>query len=256
MKNKILILRTHNIEHEYYKGLTRAESSLFSKIFFFTEARKLKRYESNLPENINIAAISDADSGYFSQQKHLTFHLPPFHPWEKVTCLTDKGKHILVHGDLSVPANICSVEYLVNKLLGKIPFQVIIAGKDPAPRLLKIVKNYNNINLLANPDESTMLELVRQSQINLIHSFQSTGIKLKLLTALFNGRHCIANPKAVQNSGLDNLCHIGQNIEKMKDLLYQLMEVPFTEEDIKKRETVLMKYYSNKENAKKLYDMI
>lgn len=256
LKNKVLILRTHNIEHEYYHGLTRAESSLLSKIFFFTESLKLKRYERNLPENIIIAAVSAADATYFSLKDHNTLHLPPFHPYEKITCLPDKGKYILVHGDLSVPANIYSVKCLVKEILSKVPFQVIIAGKDPARRLLKVLKKYNNINLLANPDESTMLELIRQAHINLIHSFQPTGIKLKLLAALFNGRHCIANPEAVRNSGLESLCHIGQTIEKMKDLVCQLMEVPFTEEKIKKRETVLKRSYSNKENVQKIYDMI
>lgn len=256
LKNKVLILRTHNIEHEYYQGLTRAEPSLFSKIFFFTEALKLKQYEQNLPEDIIIAAISTADANYFSLQDHTTLHLPPFHPYEKITCLPDRGKYILVHGDLSVPANIYSVRCLVKEILGKVPFQVIIAGKDPASRLLEVVKKYNNINLMANPDESTMLELIRQAHINLIHSFQPTGIKLKLLAALFNGRHCIANPEAVQNSGLESLCHIGQTTEKMKDLVYQLMDVPFTEEEIGKRETALMKNYSNMENAQKIYDII
>jgi hypothetical protein len=256
LKNKVLILRTHNIEHEYYRGLARAEPSLVHKLFFYTESGRLKRYERNLPKNILIAAISSADTNYFSRLNHHTIHLPPFHPFGQITSLPGKGKYILVHGDLSVPSNIYSVQYLVKEIFGKIPFQLIVAGKNPARRLLRLTKQYSNIKLLANPDESVMVELVRQAQINLIHSFQPTGIKLKLITALFNGRHCIVNPEAVRNSGLDNLCHIGQNIEKIKDLLYQLMEVPFTEENIIKRETVLKKDYSNKVNAQTIYDLI
>lgn len=256
LKGKNLVLRTHNIEHEYYQGLARAEPSLLNKVFFYTESGKLKRYERNIPENIVIAAISASDADHFASHNHKTIHLPPFHPYEEISCLPGRGKHILVHGDLSVPANIYSVEYLVKEILGRIPFQVIIAGKNPARRLLGFDKQYRNITLLANPDGHTMVELVRQAQINLIYSFQSTGIKLKLLTALFNGRHCVANTVTVQNSGLENLCHTGQNPDEIRELVYQLMDAPFTEEEIRKRDKILKKIYSNKKNVKKIYDFI
>ncbi len=101
-----------------------------------------------------------------------------------------------------------------------------------------------------------MPELIREAQINLVHSFQPTGIKLKLLTALFNGRHCIANSEAVRNSGLESLCHVSQDAGKIKELVHQLMEIPFTDGDIMKRETILKKSYSNRENAKKIYEII
>ena len=256
LQNKLLILRTHNIEHKYYLGLAIAESSLVNKLFFLTESGKLKRYEYNLPGHINIAAISASDADYFGSRGYKIFHLPPFHPNAEINSLPGKGEYILVHGDLSVAANISSVEYLINNVVGNIPFRVIIAGKNPARRLLKIVKQNDHITLHANPNDSEMFQLVQQAQINLIHSFQFTGIKLKLLAALFNGRHCLTNPESVQNSGLENLCHIEQNPRRMRDRINELMEVPFTEEEIQTRDMALKRDYSNKANAQKIIDMI
>lgn len=256
LKNKVRILRTHNIENEYYHGLSEAETSLFKKLFFLAESKKLKKYELDLPEDIVIAAISAADTEYFNVRYPNTFHLSPFHPYDRLSCLPGKGKYILIHGDLSVPANIYSTIYLVKEILHNIPFQVIIAGRDPASRIRNLTVQYSNISLQANPDSLSMLELVRQAQINLVHSFQKTGIKLKLVTALFNGRHCLTNAEAVRNSGLETLCHVGENGKKIKDLVYQLMDISFTEEEIKARETVLMREYSNVENAQKIYDII
>ena len=256
LKNRVRILRTHNIEHDYYRGLYKVESSPFKKTFFFIEYKKLKRYEQNLPEDIIIAAISPGDTDYFSHRYQNTLNIPPFHPFDKLSCLTGRGKYILIHGDLSVPVNIHSTIYLVEKVLYQLPFQVIISGKDPAHKILNIGVRYSNISIRVNPDDQEMHELVRNAQINLIHSYQPHGIKLKLLTALFSGRHCLANPEAVRNSSLESLCHIGENTEQMKDLVYKLMEVPFTREDIQKRETILKVNYSNRENARKIYGII
>lgn len=256
LKNRKRILRTHNIEHEYYRGLYKAESSPFRKIFFLVESGKLGKYEQKLSDDIYIAAITPADTEYFSQKFPGSFHLPPFHPYDKLSCLTGIGKYILFHGDLSVPANIQSTIYLFEKILYDMPFQVIIAGKDPVKKIRILAARYSHVSLRANPDEHEMHELIRQAQINLVHSFQPTGIKLKLLTALFNGRHCITNSEAVRNSGLESLCHTGQDPGKIKELVHQLMEIPFTEEEIQKREAVLKKNYSNINNAKKIYDVI
>jgi hypothetical protein len=256
LKSRKKILRTHNIEHEYYRGLYEAESSPFRKIFFLAESGKLKKYARQLSDDIFIEAISQADTEYFRRIFPNSFHLPPFHPYDKPSCLTGNGEYILIHGDLSVPANIHSTIYLFEKILYDMPFQVIIAGKNPGQKIRKLATRKSHTGIRANPDEHEMHELIRQAQINLIHSFQPAGIKLKLLTALFNGRHCIANSEAVRNSGLESLCHIGQDPGKIKELVHQLMEIPFTEEESQKREMVLKKDYSNISNAQKIYDMI
>jgi len=256
LKNRKKILRMHNIEHAYYRGLYEAESSPFRKIFFLVESGKLGKYEQQLSDDIYIAAISPADTEYFSQRFHGSFHLPPFHPYDKLSCITGNGKYILIHGDLSVPANIYSTIYLFEKILYDMPFQVIIAGKDPVKKIRSLAARHSHVSLRANPGKHEMHELIRHAQINMVHSFLPAGIKLKLLTALFNGRHCIANSKAVMNSGLESLCHLQEDPGKIKELVYQLMEVPFTEEDIQKRGAVLKNNYSNINNAKKIYDVI
>ncbi len=47
-----------------------------------------------------------------------------------------------------------------------------------------------------------MTELIREAQINILPSFNTTGIKIKLLNAIFNGRHCLVNPAAIAGTGL------------------------------------------------------
>ena len=48
LKGKRVFVRAHNIEHNYYSGLSLAETVWWRKIYFALEARKLKKYEGIL----------------------------------------------------------------------------------------------------------------------------------------------------------------------------------------------------------------
>ena len=60
------LVRAHNVEHDYYKGLAESETQLKKKVFFKTEAEKLKKYESVLKQAQKILAISKNDFSYFA----------------------------------------------------------------------------------------------------------------------------------------------------------------------------------------------
>jgi len=256
LANKTIILRAHNIEHEYYRGLARVENNLSKKIFFLTEAIKLERYEKTLPRDLIIAAISDSDTDYFRKSFRRVVHVPPFHANEKLNCQPGVGDYILFHGDLSVPENIASVIYLIKNILGKIPYKVVIAGKDPQPGLISFTGQFANIRLEANPSENEMKDLICSAQINLLHTFQASGIKLKLISALFNGRHCIVNPEMVHGSGLDELCYVIDEPQIALNLIPRLMDMSLEIEELSLRRTILSEKYSNLKNARIIYDIL
>jgi hypothetical protein len=43
----------------------------------------------------------------------------------------------------------------------------------------------------------------------------------------------------IENTGLENLCHVHDSAEEIKQALKKLMDEPFTEEDVLKRREVL-----------------
>src|SRR3989344_4880192 len=55
-RNKIV--RMHNIEHNYYNSLAKAEKNIVKKIYFKLEAKKLKWFEKNLSYASAVMAIS------------------------------------------------------------------------------------------------------------------------------------------------------------------------------------------------------
>ncbi|HRX94839.1 MAG TPA: mannosyltransferase, partial [Chitinophagaceae bacterium] len=104
--------------------------------------------------------------------------------------------------------------------------------------------------LVANPSETEINDLVRKAHINILPSFSSTGIKLKLLHALFEGRHCVVNDAMIDNTDLESTCHSGSNAAALASIIVQLRNQPFTGEEITIRQNVLNEKYDNDRNAR------
>ncbi|MCB8965151.1 MAG: glycosyltransferase [Bacteroidales bacterium] len=250
-----VIVRTHNVEHNYYCGLARTESSIFKKIYFKIEAIKLKRYEHIVSRTRAIAAISSPDKEYFEHINPNTQLVKPFHPFDKIISEPGFGNYILIHGDLSVSENIQSTLWLIDNVVSGSQHRFVIAGKNPSEKITKRTKPLRNIELIANPNSERMTELVREAHINIVHSLYPQGFKLKLLHALFEGRHCVCNKAVVQNTGLEPICHIASSPDEFRDQLNKLMRSSFNSDDIEVR-TETLSTFSNATQCATLLSML
>jgi glycosyltransferase involved in cell wall biosynthesis len=250
LKNRTKIVRTHNIEHEYYKNLSEIEKNYLKKYFFKSEAKKLIKYEPVLKNATKIAAISKNDFVYFNKKYSNTELLSAFHQYEKVDIKKGKGFYVFYHGNLSVGENVIAALFLINNVFKNLEIPLIIAGKNPDKRIKNAALNNKNIQIIANPDDSKMANLISEAQINILPTFQGTGIKLKLLASLFTGRHCITNLTMVENTGLESLCSVKNTSQEMSEEVKRLFNIEFDEKEIKKREKILLKSFCNTENAK------
>lgn len=255
-KNRKIVVRTHNIEHDYYKSLARQEKNIFHKIFFYSEAYKLKRYEKILRTCIKIAGITENDCTYFKSLNENTFLIQAFHQHNKVNISAGNGNYILFHGNLSVNENIRAAEFILNKICPKIDFNFKFAGKNPDKSIYKLADKYQNTEIIANPSETEMNNLIGNAHINLLITFQDTGIKLKLINALYIGRHCIVNNAMVESSNLKVTCHICNNHEEISKKLSELIITPFTKDEINTREQILLKNVNTEHNAQKLINLL
>lgn len=241
-----IIVRTHNIEHEYYQQLARAEKNLFKKYYFLNESAKLEAYEPILASSSGIAAITDKELEYFNKFHHTVKTVSAFHGNNAINGIAGTGKYILYHGNLSIAENNKAAIYLTEKF-GNKNFQLVIAGSSPRKELKELCKGFSNIMLVANPTEDEMFKLIRNAQINLLITYQSTGLKLKLLYALFNGRHCLVNKAMVEGTGLEDNTQI-VDIDDTNELLRKTeeqMKLEFTENDLKEREILLAPFCDN-----------
>ena len=253
-----IFLRLHNVEFFYYSQLFQSEKNLFKKIYFLNESMFLRQYERKLPEEVPVIAVSNNDAIFYKDEleKSLTTYLPVFIPYTRVNSLDGIGNYCLYHGNLSIAENEKAALWLLEKVfsLTKIPF--IIAGKDPSNRLIRKVRKNNNISIVSNPSDAELDELIAKAQIHVLPSFNKTGIKLKLINALYNGRHCVVNDEAVEGSGFEDACHIGTTSKAMASIITQLYHHPFGEEEISLRKKLLGKIFNNKANAQQLIALI
>jgi glycosyltransferase involved in cell wall biosynthesis len=218
----------------------------------------LRQYERKLTEDFPIIAVSNNDAVFYRDEldKTETGYLPVFIPFNSVNALEGVGTYCLYHGNLSVAENEKAALWLLNKVfsLANVPF--IIAGKDPSRRLIRKIEKNKNVHLVANPSDEELNDLIAKAQINVLPSLNNTGIKLKLINALYNGRHCVVNEEAVLGSGLEDACHVGTTSNAIASIITQLFHHPFSEEEVKLRKRLLGQIFNTKENVQRLIQLI
>lgn len=255
LKNRQKLVRMHNIEHEYYLSLSRATMNIFNSVFFRLESLKLRQFEKVLMHANHILAISQTDSSYLDRKFGKTTLISAFHSNEEVSSLVGSGKFILMHGNMKVEENITAVLHCINNIFNQIDFPVVIAGKDPSVSIKEVISQHPNIVLVENPDDSEMDRLQHEAHIHLCYTFQSSGLKLKLLNSLYKGRHVVANPTMTDGSGLSELTYIGVTDKDIVNKIKDLIAKPFLIEDVLNRKLVLQRY-DNQVNAEKILSIL
>ncbi len=256
LKSRFKIVRTHNVEHDYYRKLEEVEGNFFKKYFFRIESERLKKFESNLKQANLIAAISPSDFQHFHKKYDQAFYLPAFHPNEQVNARAGKGEFAFYHGNLSVGENDQAARFLVNEVFNDLEFPLVIAGSNPSRELIMSLEGKPNIRLLDQLDSGEMLNYIRDAHVNVLPTFQNTGIKLKLINSLYLGRHCLANTTMVANTGLEAYCNLANTPGQFKKALKRLWKLPFSEDQLKERAQYLDEHFDNLENASLLMDTI
>lgn len=256
LRNRKVFVRAHNVEHDYYNGLAEVERCGWKRLFYHVEAWKLRRYEPVLKNAAGIFAISQKDDDYFKQFYNNVTLVPGFSATDSVCSETGRGEYVLYHGNLSVRENEDAAKWLIENVFAELDLHCIVSGLNPSDKLKKLVDTYTNVTLMANPDDAEMIDLLRQAQVNILVTNQPTGLKLKLLNALYNGRFCLVNSDMVKGTSLDTLCVVADEPKQMIAEIKRLMEEDFTEDDIEKRDAQMRQLYDNEANALKIVEAI
>ncbi len=248
-------VRMHNLEHDYYRGLFRTEPNILKKLFYWLESKRLKRYQKTLNSVDKVLSISPADQSYFEEHlKTESTFVPAFHPNEKVRHLKKKGYFAFYHGDLTVWDNRKAAHYLAG-IFSKLDIPLIIAGRTEDKKLLEKIEAAKNLKFISLQDQEQLDDLMQRAHINIFWSYNPSGIKIKLLNALYNGRFCLVNKPVVQGSGLEDLCEV---VDDEKSLVYkaiQLMDLEFSDEQYFNRKEK-MAPYDKAYNTKKLLEIL
>lgn len=258
LTNRIMLLRLHNAEFEYYHHLALHEKNPIRKLYYRHESKLLKSYEKQIAGKIKIVAVSDQDVILYRKVFNASdiSHLPVFLPYSMAGGKEGKGCFCLYHGNLSINENEEAAIWLLQNVFNQLEIPFVIAGKDPSQKLSFMAHEHPHTCLVANPGEMELQDMIAKAQINILPSLNNTGVKLKLLNALFNGRHCLVNKAGVEGSGLDKICQIAEDAEDFKTAISYLYNIPYTQEENEQRQQALQHLYCNKKNLEKIVEVL
>lgn len=256
MNGRKIFVRAHNVEHEYYQYLAETERNIRKKIFLKIEASKLRKFESVLAKATGILAISNKDYEHFKQSYKNVHLIPAYAGFDKVDVLEGQGDFVLYHGKLDISENYNAAEFLIKNVFRNSDIKLKIAGMNPPKYLVKSVAEEPNVELIENPDDDTLQELIRNAHINILVTAQSTGLKLKLLNALFNGRYCVVNDKMVEGLNINDLCIVANTAVEIKTVVSNLMTKPFVEEQVAIRKSRMDAFYNSSRTTDKLIELL
>ena len=251
-----IVLRLHNDEAEYYKQLALAETNLLKRIFFRREKKRLALYQAQLPKTLVVAALSLTDRESFQSAYGFTncHFIPCFLPWQHLQAPLGTGSYCLYHGNLSVSENAQAASWLIDQVFTDLPYTLIVAGRGAN----NLARKYAlpNVQFVDSPTDEDLTQLIRNAQVNVLPSFSRTGVKYKILHALFEGRFCITNANGIAGSGIQKeKIHVREDAPSLISCIHELFRQEFSNADIEARREVL-RLYDNERNAQKLSELL
>lgn len=253
-KGRKLIMRAHNIEHHYYRGLAGSATNLFYKYMLTYEAHKFSRYEKIVDKVDHLLAISNHEFDYFKENYKPNCHyIPAFQSYDTVKKLSQFGEYALYHGDLSIIDNLRTARFFI-EIFSELDFPLIIAGSKNMRMLMKETAEYRNISCRRIESRSDLQHLFAKSHINLCYSFQRSGTKLKVVHALYEGRHCLVNKNVIDEQLILDQCTVAESKEEVIAAIQKLQKSPYKVNT--ERQEALDKVFNTEVNARKIIALL
>ena len=247
LKTRLKLVRTHNIEHEYYGGLAK-KSVGFKKFYFTHEARKLQKYEGVLKHANHILAIQEKDFDHFSKIHSSVHLLPAAIPMLEEMIYSKTLSYSVFHGNLSVAENETAALWIIDAVESTDAHPLIISGKNPSDKLVKRCAE-KNVTLIPNPDANEMSALINNARVHVLYTDQATGLKLKLLNALQTSGHVVVNNAMIEGTQLGSFCTIANTKEEFRESVQAKLTESLSEEEFEARKKFLEDNYSTAKNC-------
>lgn len=259
LKDRKKYVRAHNIEHDYYHSLATVERNFFKRGYFHKDGQRLHAYEPVLSNAETIFTIAKMDVAHFSKYSK-SIHVPPFfitdHARPEVNKSDIQGRFILFHGNLRIRENELAAKFIINEVAPLTRYKFVIAGKAPSTWLKNEASVQENVQMIPDPSTIQLDSLIQYAQVNLLLTFQQTGVKLKLIHALEHGKFVLINSKMNDSDVFQDLCDVRDTAEEIAKKLEELMRTDFTADFKSRRDEKFRVIFDNQKNAQKIIDVI
>lgn len=247
-------LRLHNIESNFYAGMSRNETNYFKKIAYHFASKKYLEYEKTIPDFDHVFTLSCYENEKVKTLTDRVSYVPVFHGNQKKEQLSAHGDFALYHGDLRLADNKNAAKFLI-KVFKEIPdYKLVIASSNGRKMVETRSKELKNIAFVELKSNAQLDDLFKRAHINVMLSFQKSGTKLKLINALFKSRFCLVNENMIDDAEVLKFCELATTKEEFIKQITLLSTKPFL--DLQERHIGLTKVLSDTKNAMDIQKII
>jgi hypothetical protein len=249
-----LYLRLHNIEENYYQGLSKSETNFFKKVVCYLESVKYHHYQKIIGKFDAVFTLSNYETQFILENFKKGNYIPVFHGNDSLINLSEFGNYAFYNGDLRIADNKRAVEFLIN-VFKKIPdYKLIIASSINLKIVRRQFKQMNNVEFIELESQSHLDVMLENAHINVMFSFQQAGTKLKVINALYKSRFSIINSNMLDDIDLKNLCILAENETEFVSAVNSVKNKSYF--DFENRGIILERILSDTQNAKKMVKII
>lgn len=247
-------LRLHNIESNFYAGMSRNETNYFKKIAYHFAAKKYINYEKTISNFDHVFTLSCHENTIVKTMTEKVSYVPVFHGNVEVKMVSEFGEYAFYHGDLRLADNKNAAKFLI-KVFAEIPdYRLIIASSNGKKGIEKRIKKFNNIEFVELQNDNQLEELFAKAHLNVMLSFQKSGTKLKVINALFKSRFCLVNANMVDDAEILKHCELAHTESEFIAQINRLKYKPFLDSEIRK--AAFSNLLDDVINAKKIDEII
>ena len=198
-------LRAHNIEHKLWEDITARTQNPLKKLYLRIQTRRLKKIENKIIRDVPfLVPISVIDDLYFSKITLAPRHVIPFGidintlpEIKKINGLTD----LFYLGALDWIPNQDALQWFMNDVWPAIlkehpDLALNIAGRNAPSDFRNKVLQHQNI--VFHGEIADAGKFMRDHSLMIVPLFSGSGLRVKIIEALFNGIPVIASPKAIE----------------------------------------------------------
>jgi glycosyltransferase involved in cell wall biosynthesis len=218
--DKPIVFHEHNAEFAMWERLAEVETNPLKRFFIQLEAARIRKAEKMYADDATLvlASPNDIDQlesiGVDRRKMETTYHLGEDFLLEKDDLQFDETTESLLYvGTLTWEANIDGLLWFIEKIYPrvlekhpKIKFNII--GKNPDPRIVQATAKMESIKLLGFVDD--LEPYFKSSRVFVIPLRFGSGIKVKLLNAMYRGIPTVTTPFGIEGldavSGRDVYC--------------------------------------------------
>jgi hypothetical protein len=254
LKKQQVFLRLHNVESNFFAGMSRSETSFVKKILYTREAKKYRKYQEQISQFSHVFGLSHFECRFLEKQTNNWSYLPVFHGNKVNHTLSETGDFALYHGDLRLPDNKKAAEFAISVFKKIKTYKLIIASSAGKEFVENLITTAPNIEFVTLENQAHLEALFAKAHINMMVSFQQSGTKLKVINALHQSRFCLINKNMVDDERILNLCQIATTEEEFVNEIHRLRTKNYLDND--KRKKVLSQVYNDSDNANAIISTI